>query len=161
MTRNLLGLFLGLVVLVNSFGCGIPVAKANPREAARTPAPSPTQTPAPNPVPAPVPVAPVATIPPTSTSFPTIVPMLAKPGPAPNEVWVVNIEYRPNQRIVPMGTTVTWISKDGEGHDIVSDTGLFEFHTVQGESYNFTFTERGTFYYYCDCAVMLGAVIVE
>ena len=84
-----------------------------------------------------------------------------KPGPGPNEVWVNNIEYWPKTIHVPVGTTVTWIGRDCEGHDVESDTGLFFASMVQGASYNYTFFERGTFYYHCECAMMSGVVIVE
>ena len=83
--------------------------------------------------------------------------------PGPNEVWLHGGEYRPGIITVPVGTTVTWIGYDNDTqHDVASDTGLFFCSLALGGSFSYTFTERGTFNYSCDCSPgMAGTVIVE
>ena len=79
-----------------------------------------------------------------------------------NEVWVPGREFRPSIITVPVGTTVTWISKGGEQHTVTSGTGLFNGTILPFGSFSYTFTERGRFEYYCnDRFAMTGAVIVE
>jgi len=88
----------------------------------------------------------------------------AKKQPA-NEVWVPGREFRPSIITVPAGTTVTWVDKDrGEEHTVTSSTGLFNGSLAFGGSFNYTFTERGTFEYSCkvhDFEGMTGKVVVE
>ena len=138
------------------FGACAPAPAIAPAPVVTTLAPVP-------PTPALVPTAPLPdpapdTLVPNPT---TLVSMPIKPGPGPNEVWVNNIEYWPNKIVVPVGATVTWIGRDCEGHDVESDTGLFFTSIVQGATFDYTFSERGTFYYHCECAMMAGVVIVE
>lgn len=83
----------------------------------------------------------------------------------PNEVWVPGREFRPSIIIVPIGTMVTWVNKDkGEEHTVTSSTGLFNASLAFGGSFNYTFTERGTFEYSCQVHAfegMTGRVVVE
>ena len=64
--------------------------------------------------------------------------------------------YIPFETTVPVGTTVTWINDDSAAHTVTSgtveagltgifDSGLF----LAGDSYEFTFTETGTYDYFC------------
>ena len=64
--------------------------------------------------------------------------------------------YIPFEATVPVGTTVTWINDDSAAHTVTSgtveagltgifDSGLF----LAGDSYEFTFTETGTYDYFC------------
>ena len=87
----------------------------------------------------------------------------AIPAQGSNEVWVKNREFRPDTITVPAGTKVTWINKSGEDmHTVKSDDGLFAAILLEGRYFSFTFTERGTFSYYCDTwPEMGGKVIVE
>ncbi|MDO8717217.1 MAG: cupredoxin domain-containing protein [Dehalococcoidales bacterium] len=82
-----------------------------------------------------------------------------------NEVWVPGREFRPSIITVPAGTTVTWVDKDrGEEHTVTSSTGLFNGSLAFGGSFNYTFTERGTFEYSCQVHAfegMTGKVVVE
>ena len=82
-----------------------------------------------------------------------------------NEVWVPGREFRPSIITVPVGTTVTWVSKNGEEqHTITSSTGLFDGTLVAFSSFKYTFTERGRFEYSCQThgfEGMTGAVVVE
>lgn len=88
------------------------------------------------------------------------------PAPEPiqgaNEVWVSGREFKPSIKTVPVGTKVTWISKDGEEHTVTSATGLFDGLLAPGSSLSYTFTERGSFEYRCEIRFeMSGVIIVE
>lgn len=65
------------------------------------------------------------------------------------EVWINGREFRPSVIIVPVGTTITWVNKDGEGwHTVTSTTGLFDTNLAFEQSFSYTFTERGIYEYY-------------
>lgn len=63
---------------------------------------------------------------------------------------------------VPVGTTVTWTNNDPVAHTVTDvyqawDSGLFE----EGGTFSMTFTEPGTYDYYCiPHPMMIGKVIV-
>jgi plastocyanin len=60
--------------------------------------------------------------------------------------------FSPQTITVPVGTTVTWEVTGSNGHTITSDTGVFDSGTNplrQGDTFSFTFTQPGTFPYYC------------
>jgi plastocyanin len=55
---------------------------------------------------------------------------------------------------VTKGTTVTWTNKDGTGHTVSSGTpptkdGKFDGQVAAGGTFSFTFTDAGTFKYFC------------
>ena len=85
------------------------------------------------------------------------------PAQGANEVWLPGRNFVPSKMTVPVGTTVIWINKDNEEvHTVTSDTGLFNGPIWPGSSFNWTFTERGTFPYYCEPhPEMAGMVFVE
>jgi hypothetical protein len=80
---------------------------------------------------------------------------------------------------IEAGDTVTWVNNDREGHDVTSGQGSGRFgwmsddygtpdglfqsgRFMPSESWSFTFSEEGTFPYYCAIHPwMEGAVIVE
>ena len=160
-----------ITAIISSVLSGILFVGACTSEVATTP---PRQTPTPElstPITAPttqVPASPPPAIPTTApTPTATPVPDLPELGPAPqlwpgpNEVWLWADEYRPSVLHVPVGTTVTWTEKDGAPHDVESKTGLFMGTLAPGVSFQYTFAERGTFYYHCECGGMEGVIIVE
>jgi plastocyanin len=64
--------------------------------------------------------------------------------------------------VVPVGTTVTWIGKDAEGHDVESEIpGLFHATVAPGTSFGWTFDTPGTFAYHCCCGLLEGVIIVK
>ena len=86
-----------------------------------------------------------------------------------NEVYV-NIpdnEFRPSILTVLVGTKVIWLSTHGEPetiyHTVTSTTGLFSGTVTHGGGpFSYTFTERGTFNYYCEnFDGMVGTGIVK
>ena len=71
-------------------------------------------------------------------------------APAANEIWVWGREFRPNIMTVPVGTKVTWVNKEGEEHSVTSTkAGLFDGSLAPYGSWSYTFTEPGTYDYYC------------
>lgn len=164
--RALPGLFLVSVLLVTSVACKPPTVTGNLPAAVLEPVPvPPSLAPAPEPaIPAPAPIALITADPPAPAAP---VPALPEPAPArkmwpgPNEIWIWGGEYRPNKIVVPVGTTVTWTGIDAEEHDVESDDGLFFGSIVQGVSFSYTFAERGSFCFHCNCGCIEGVVIVE
>lgn len=136
----------------------IPAATAAPTS---TPAPLPTATPEPadtpgptataKPVPTPTPVAATQEpplVPPTPTAKPA-------PTPAPEDLMSDIVNFTLENLNVPVGTKVTWTNQDGvphtstsgvpDGQSDVWDSPVFS----PGSSFSFTFTEAGTYSYFC------------
>ncbi len=72
-------------------------------------------------------------------------------------------DYMPRIITIHAGNTVTWTNKDYEVHTITSTDDLFNGFLAYGESFSYTFTERGTFTYYCGPhpALPTGTIIVK
>lgn len=70
-------------------------------------------------------------------------------------------EFRPRTITVSVGAVVTWNNTDTKGHTVTSNDGLFNKRLAYGESFSYTFTERGSFTYHCDLYDMTGMVNVE
>lgn len=143
------------------------VACASPAPA--TPTPAPTTPVSPTPVPATPAAATPTPVPATpAPATPTPAPATPPTVPVANEVYVTvpGEEFRPSTLTVRVGTTVTWASVHGEPqtivHTVTSTTGLFSaLITTGGAPFSYTFTEPGTFDYYCkEFPVMRGTVIV-
>lgn len=86
----------------------------------------------------------------------------SKEGPGDNEVWMENIAFNPQEKSVPVGTTVKWINKDDVDHTVTSSDGLFDSGNIAGgETYEYTFDSTGTYDYVCTLhSGMTGTVIV-
>lgn len=150
-TRIIVILLIGLLVIAG--GCS-------------SPAPVPTEPAMPTMPNMPVP--PVPTLPPPTPAPPTpVTPVPAPPTPAsppavqgPYDIWIPGNSYSPVTLTVPVGTKVTWTNKDGNPHTVTS--GLFDSYLGYGQSFSYTFTDRGTYNYYCKPHdEMSGKVIVE
>jgi plastocyanin len=68
-------------------------------------------------------------------------------------VTIVNFAFMPTPLTIPVGTTVVWTNQDAAPHTATSDPGsAFTFDTgmlEKGQSGKVTFTQAGTFTYYC------------
>jgi plastocyanin len=68
---------------------------------------------------------------------------------------------------VAKGTVVTWTNKDGTGHTVSSGTpptkdGKFDGQVAPGGTFSFTFSEAGTFKYFCAIHnTMTGTITVR
>jgi plastocyanin len=56
-------------------------------------------------------------------------------------------EFRPQAVAVAVGGTVTWNNTDNKDHTVVSYDGIFNQRLITGESFTYTFTQKGTYKY--------------
>lgn len=67
-----------------------------------------------------------------------------------SEARVVDSAFRDKEISVPVGTTIIWVYDASLPHTVTSDDGFFNSGTLgEGDTFSFTFTEPGTFLYYC------------
>ena len=85
------------------------------------------------------------------------------PTPTITEVEISGFAFVPATITIPVGTTVTWTNQDSAPHTVTSETDLFDSGRLStNDSFSYTFTDRGTFSYYCTIhPYMKGEVIVE
>lgn len=79
------------------------------------------------------------------------------------QISLKNFAFNPDTVTVKVGTTVKWTNEDNVIHTVTSDTNLFDSGDMnQGDTFSFTFTQAGTYPYYCipHHANMKGTVIV-
>ncbi len=82
-------------------------------------------------------------------------------GPGPNEVFIEDMAFNPGTITVKVNTTITWTNKDGIGHTVTSDTGLFDSGTIDTNgTYSHTFTSTGTFPYHCTPHPSMVATVI-
>lgn len=75
---------------------------------------------------------------------------------------VQNFQYTPKTITIKAGDTVTWVNNDVVRHTATSNDGVFDGDLPSKGSYSYTFTEAGTYPYYCaPHPTMKGTVIVE
>jgi plastocyanin len=64
-------------------------------------------------------------------------------------VKIDNLSFAPQILTVPVGSTVTWTSRDDIPHTTVSTEGLFKSQVMDSdENLSYTFTKPGTYPYY-------------
>ncbi len=108
--------------------------------------------------------------PPTEAPEPTAAPESTEVPESSQEV-IVHIEdnkFSSNTITIPVGTTVVWTHNGRNPHTVSFDNGSFDSGPLGGgETISFTFTEAGTYPYYCgyhggpDGQDMSGVIIVE
>lgn len=89
-----------------------------------------------------------------------------KGDPGPNEIWLEYKAFNPLQRKVAVGTTITFINKDNANHSATETHNLFDSGRIKsGDSYSYTFTTPGTYYFYCNYhssnSSEQGAILVQ
>ena len=78
-----------------------------------------------------------------------------------NTVDIKDFAFSPNTITVKQGTKVTWVNNDSSTHTIKSDM-FNSSDIVQGGTFEFTFTKKGSFDYSCGIhPSMKGKVVVE
>ena len=66
------------------------------------------------------------------------------------EVEMEDFQFNPQVLVIRPGTAVKFANKDEAQHTATSDTGVFDSgYLSKGEEYFYTFTEPGTYPYYC------------
>jgi len=85
-----------------------------------------------------------------TTQPPQQQPPQQQPPPASNEfeVEIEDFKFQPAEITVTQGSTITWTNKDDVGHTV-----KFTFEESRllgkGDSYSYTFNQKGTFDYEC------------
>ncbi len=78
-----------------------------------------------------------------------------------NQISIKGFAFSPVELNVNAGDTVTWTNNDSASHDI-SGSGFKSPLMSKGQSYSFTFSESGTYDYFCGIhPSMKGKVIVK
>jgi plastocyanin len=74
-----------------------------------------------------------------------------------------NFTFTPARLTVKAGTTVTWRNEDDIPHTVTSATRLFKSKALDtDDSFSLTFTEPGTYEYFCSLHPrMTGTIVVE
>lgn len=90
-------------------------------------------------------------------------PAAAKEKASNVEIKIDNFSFLPEQVTVAAGTKVTWVNRDDEPHTVTSTDNKFKSGALDtGDQYSFTFTEPGSYAYYCSVhPKMIGKVIVQ
>ena len=83
-------------------------------------------------------------------------------GPRSEEqVKIDNFSFIPGTLTVKAGTMVTWINKDDVPHTVVSTTKKFSSHVLDtDDKYAHTFTDPGTYEYYCSVHPHMKAKVI-
>ena len=78
-------------------------------------------------------------------------------------VTIDHFSFRPATLSVAVGTTITWINRDGLPHMAVSTDKVFRSKVLDSnEQFSYTFTRPGTFPYFCSIhAKMTGKIVVR
>jgi plastocyanin len=81
----------------------------------------------------------------------------------PNEVVIDNFSFKPAMLSVKAGTKVTWVNHDDEPHTATDDDKRFNSKTLDtNDQFSFTFTEPGTYNYFCALhPKMRGQIVVK
>ena len=103
--------------------------------------------------------------PPTRVSLAVGTQPTTLPSPAGHEVAVAidNFNFKPKELTVTPGTTVTWTNHDDVPHTATTSAGpaTFDSKTLDSDDrYSFTFTQPGTYQYYCKVHPHMKATVV-
>jgi plastocyanin len=79
-----------------------------------------------------------------------------------SSVTIADFAFAPPELTVAAGTTVTWTNEDWAPHTATAEDGSFDSGRLdQGDSFEQTFDEPGTFAYHCSFHPgMVGSVVV-
>jgi plastocyanin len=86
----------------------------------------------------------------------------ASPVAGKTQVVIENFTFNPDVLTVPVGTEVTWENKDDIPHTVTSDDKKTFASSLldTGDRFTYTFTEPGTFPYFCSVHPMMTAKVV-
>jgi len=79
------------------------------------------------------------------------------------QVKIDNFSFAPQTLNISAGTTVTWTNSDDVPHNVVSTDKVFKSKTMDtDEKFSYTFSNPGTYKYYCSIHPrMTGTVVVK
>jgi plastocyanin len=84
------------------------------------------------------------------------------------EIDAVQNQFAPAAVIVDVGTKVTWTNKDAVAHNVAKSADALDFGAKfgadasvfgAGQSYSFTFTKAGTFFYTCTIHTLMSGKV--
>ena len=92
-------------------------------------------------------------------------PILAEsPGDKPSggaSVKIDNFSFGPADMTIAAGTTITWTNHDDVPHVVASEDKLFKSKPLDTDDhFSFTFTNPGTYIYYCSIHPKMTAKVV-
>jgi plastocyanin len=77
------------------------------------------------------------------------------------EIKIDNFNFMPQDTTVAAGTTVTWINRDDVPHTVVSTNGKFKSKALDtDDKFSFTFSEPGTYEYFCSVHPKMTAKVI-
>ena len=77
------------------------------------------------------------------------------------EVVIRDYTYVPDEVVIKVGESVTWINEDSVRHNAAADDNAFEGPLLsQGESYTYTFDVAGEYPYHCTPHPYMKAVVI-
>lgn len=79
------------------------------------------------------------------------------------QIVIKDFMFAPLDVKIKAGSKVTWINKDDEPHNVVSDSGLFRSSALDtDENFSFKFDKPGTYRFVCSIhPKMVGTITVE
>jgi len=99
-------------------------------------------------------------VPVTTRDAVVMIPFSTEESSSSVEVDISNFSFGPNELEVKVGTTVTWTNKDNAEHTVTADDGTFDSGTLgKGSSFSYTFTEAGSFPYFCEFHYSMTGVV--
>ena len=84
------------------------------------------------------------------------------------EIDAAQNQFTPAAVIVDVGTKVTWTNKDSVAHNVAKSADALDFGAKfgvdasvfgPGQSYSFTFTKAGTFFYTCTIHTLMSGKV--
>jgi plastocyanin len=89
----------------------------------------------------------------------------AAPVAVPDQVTIQGFAFNPSPRTVTVGTTVSWVNRDGTAHTSTGGSGAETWDSgslSRNESFAHTFSTPGTYQYECSIHPgMHGTIIVN
>jgi plastocyanin len=89
------------------------------------------------------------------------------PAVAGAQISIKGFAFNPNQPSVAKGATITWSNDDGTTHTVTSGvpgtpSGKFDQRVEPGKTFSFTFSESGTYEFFCNIHnSMRGTITVK
>jgi plastocyanin len=83
------------------------------------------------------------------------------------QISIKGFAFNPNQPSVAKGATITWSNDDGTTHTVTSGvpgtpSGKFDQRVEPGKTFSFTFSESGTYEFFCNIHnSMRGTITVK
>jgi plastocyanin len=78
-------------------------------------------------------------------------------------ITIDNFSFTPKEVTVAAGTTITWVNHDDVPHTVVSPDKKFRSKALDtDDQFSFTFTDAGTYNYFCSVhPMMTGKIVVK